>query len=74
MEEPTAQMKLAGAIRRRREALEFSQESFADAIGMHRAQYGKVERGLVNMSIQTLSRVATGLGMSVATLAKSAKI
>ena len=51
MEDSTEQVQLAAAIRRRREKLKFSQESFADSIGMHRAQYSELERGLRNMTM-----------------------
>ncbi|MGO4502137.1 helix-turn-helix transcriptional regulator [Dyella sp. 2YAF14] len=74
MDELTEQMRLATAIRRRRERLEFSQESFADFIGMHRAQYSELERGKRNPTIQTLIKVARGLETTIAKLAASAKI
>ena len=74
MEKLTVQKKLAVALRRRREALEFSQERFADSIGMHRAYYSGLERGERNLTIQTLTRVAKGLKTDIATLAKQAGI
>lgn len=74
MDEPTAQTRLATAIRRRRETRKISQESFADSIGMHRAQYSELERGLRNPTLQTLCKVAEGLGTTIASLAKAAKI
>ena len=74
MEELTIQERLGAVLRTRREALEYSQESFADSIGMHRAYYSALERGQRNMTIQTLAKVATGLDMDIATLAKQARI
>lgn len=74
MDEPTEQIRLAAAIRRRRERNKISQESFADSIGMHRAQYSELERGRRNMTLQSLSKVAKGLGTSIAALARAAKI
>lgn len=74
MEELTITKRLGAALRRRREALEYSQESFADAIGMHRAYYSALERGERNMTIQTLARVTAGLSTDIATLAKLARI
>lgn len=55
------QMRLAEVIRRHREATRFSQETFADHIGMHRAQYGFIERGRRDLRLTTLERVAKGL-------------
>ena len=54
--------RIGMAIRRRREALGLSQEAFADDIGMHRNYYGSLERGRKVMRIDTLEKVAAGLG------------
>ena len=48
---------LGKAFRKRREALGFSQESFADEIGMHRTYYSAIERGEKNLQLDTLQRV-----------------
>jgi len=53
---------LGRAIRARREAMGFSQESFADHISMHRTYYGQIERGGKNLTLSLLDRVALGLG------------
>jgi len=74
MEKATIQQRLAQAVRGRREALDISQEAFADSIGMHRAYYGAIERGERNLTIETLARVAVGLNVTIATLAKDAGI
>lgn len=55
------QLRIAVVIRRHRETLRFSQETFADHIGMHRAQYGFIERGRRDLRLSTLERVADGL-------------
>lgn len=52
---------LGKAFRKRREALGFSQESFADEIGMHRTYYSAIERGEKNLQLDTLQRVCEGL-------------
>ncbi|HEY4090674.1 MAG TPA: helix-turn-helix transcriptional regulator [Luteibacter sp.] len=62
------------AIRRLRHARGLSQDAFADAIEMHRAYFGAIERGSKNMTIDTLMRVAKGLGVSLAQLAKDADL
>lgn len=74
MNKATVQMRLARAVRTRREAMNISQESFADSIGMHRASYSLLERGLRNVTVQTLARVAEGLQVTIAVLAKDASI
>jgi transcriptional regulator with XRE-family HTH domain len=74
MEKVTVQKQLAQAIRARREILKFSQESFADSIGMHRAYYSAIERGERNITIDTLERVSVGLQTTIATLATDAGI
>lgn len=56
------------AIRAHREGAGYSQESFADHIGMHRAYYGAIERGEKNLTLHTLNRVAKGLRISLADL------
>jgi len=74
MNKATAQARLARAVRARREAMKISQEVFADSIGMHRAYYSSLERGERNVTIQTLARVAEGLRVTIASLAKDAAI
>lgn len=53
--------RLGMAFRKRREALGFSQESFADHIGMHRTYYRAIERGEKNLQLDTLQRLSEGL-------------
>ncbi|HET6632897.1 MAG TPA: helix-turn-helix transcriptional regulator [Rhodanobacteraceae bacterium] len=59
---PALKDRLARVIRARRQALQLSQEAFADRLQMHRAFYGRVENGQ-NLTLQTLERVAEGLGV-----------
>ncbi|HZH43202.1 MAG TPA: helix-turn-helix transcriptional regulator [Lysobacter sp.] len=53
--------RLGKAIRARREAAGYSQEGFADHIGMHRTYYSAIERGEKNLQLDTLQRVCSGL-------------
>ncbi len=62
------QTSLSLSIRVFRERLGISQEAFADRIGMHRAYYGAVERGKKNLTLQTIERIAAGLGVEAAVL------
>lgn len=59
-------------MRSRRTALGYSQDSFADAIGMHRAYYSAIERGERNLTLQTMVRVAEGLEVKPSELLKAA--
>ena len=63
MDSDALQISLGNVIRARRESLGYSQDTFADAIGMHRAYYSSIERGERNLTLSTLARVATGLGL-----------
>ena len=53
----TLPQRLGRAFRKRREALGFSQESYADEIGMHRTYYSAIERGEKNLQLDTLQKV-----------------
>ena len=72
MDKVTLQMKLGAAVRARREALQFSQDTFADEIGMHRAYYSAIERGERNVTLHTIARVAAGLGVTLSELMHTA--
>jgi transcriptional regulator with XRE-family HTH domain len=56
------------AVRRLRERTRFSQERFADAIGVHRTYVGTIERGNGNPSLDVIARIAHGLGLPVSRL------
>lgn len=64
---------LGRAIRAKRSAAGFSQESFADHIAMHRTYYSAIERGEKNIQLDTLRRVAQGLGVPVWEILKGAE-
>lgn len=59
---PTRRM-LGDAVRRRRLALEISQEELAALSGLHRTYVGGVERGERNPSVETVARLAVALGV-----------
>lgn len=73
MDEKLLQVRLGTAIRERRAGLALSQEAFADSIKMHRAYYSKIERGERNLTLQTLVRVANGLGIAPSLLLTEAE-
>lgn len=48
-------------LRLKRKASGYSQESFAAYVGIERGNYGKMERGLVNIKLETLYKLANAL-------------
>lgn len=68
MARTSLQVRLAKAIRARREALGKSQEAFADQINVHRTYYGAVELGKQNLTLKSIENIADGLGVSVSSL------
>lgn len=56
------------AVRKLRDEAGYSQESFADAIGVHRTYMGTLERGRGNPTLEMIARIARGLRVSVTTL------
>jgi transcriptional regulator with XRE-family HTH domain len=61
-------VRFGRAVRRLREEADYSQESFADAVGVHRTYMGTLERGRGNPSLDVIAKVARGLGISLAKL------
>ncbi len=60
--------RFGAVVRNHRKALGYSQESFADACGLHRTYIGAIERGERNVSIDNIARIAATLGLHVADL------
>jgi transcriptional regulator with XRE-family HTH domain len=54
-------VRLGAVVRERRKAAGLSQEAFADRAGVHRTFMSNVERGLSNVSLETLERIAAAL-------------
>jgi transcriptional regulator with XRE-family HTH domain len=65
---PALRLQFGRAVRRLRSAKGFSQEAFADAVGVHRTYMGAVERGETNISLDNVIRIAEGLAIKVSTL------
>lgn len=61
-------VKFGRAVRALREKADYSQESFADAVGVHRTYMGTLERGRGNPSLDVIAKIARGLGISLAKL------
>lgn len=64
----STRLKFGRAVRRLRTQQGYSQESFADEIGVHRTFMGSVERGETNISLDNVARIAKGLGVTLAEL------
>ena len=52
-------------VRALRIAKGFSQETFADAVGLHRTYIGAIERGEQNVSIDNIAKIAKALKISL---------
>lgn len=52
-------------IRAAREAAGLSQDAVATKIGMTRSNYARIERGATNITIESLVRIAKGIGAEV---------
>ncbi len=46
----------------------YSQEAFADAVGLHRTYIGAIERGEQNVSIDNIARIAKALKVPISRL------
>ena len=57
----TLRKRLGRAVRRLRKAAGYSQEGFADLVGVHRTYMGAVERGEVNISLRNIEKIAGSL-------------
>lgn len=61
-------VSLGQTIKELRSERGYSQESFADAVGLHRTYMGGIERGERNVGIVNLARIATTLDMTLSEL------
>ncbi|MGI9041519.1 MAG: helix-turn-helix domain-containing protein [Gemmatimonadales bacterium] len=66
-------IRLGQTVRELRAAAGFSQEAFAAEIKVHRTFMGSIERGKTNASLETLERLASGLGLDVWELLQKAE-
>jgi transcriptional regulator with XRE-family HTH domain len=58
-------IRFGRAIRRLREEQEINQEEAAERCGLHRTYYSGLERGVRNVSLVNIERVAKGLKTSL---------
>lgn len=57
-------------VRQLRLAKGFTQESLADAVGLHRTYIGNIERGEESVSVDNAAKIAKALKVSLAELFK----
>jgi transcriptional regulator with XRE-family HTH domain len=62
---PDIRIRFGRAIRRIREEQGINQEEAAERCGLHRTYYSGIERGVRNVSLVNIERVARGLKMSL---------
>lgn len=74
MDADTLLKALGQAIAGRRRKLGYSQETLADAVGLHRTYMSGVERGIMNVSIKKLLAIAAVLQCPVSTLLGEAEL
>ena len=58
-------IRFGRAIRRIREEQEINQEEAAERCGLHRTYYSGIERGVRNVSLVNIERIAKGLKTSL---------
>lgn len=61
-------IRFGRAIRRVREEQKINQEEAAERCGLHRTYYSGVERGVRNVSIVNIGKIAKGLKQSLPAL------
>ena len=64
------QILFGQAIRKLRTQKQISQEAFADMCGLHRTYISDIERGLRNVSIENIEKMAKALDMNVSDIFK----
>ncbi len=66
--EPDICERFGLAVRSRREALGLTQEAFAAQAGIHRTYLSDIERGVRNVSLFNIERVAAALEVKISEL------
>ena len=60
-----AALEIGTRLRDARLDAKLSQEFLATRVGMTRGNYARIEAGLTNVTLETLLRIADGLGMKL---------
>lgn len=67
-------VRLGQAIRQLRSAEGYSQEAFADAVGIDRSYLGGIERGEHNLALMNLIKIASALNITPSDLVIQSKL
>lgn len=73
MKRLSATAALGLAVRQGRLRLGYSQEGFAELLGMHRTQLGHIEQGRKDCRLSTIVRIAESLGLTASGLLAAAE-
>jgi transcriptional regulator with XRE-family HTH domain len=65
---PDIRVRFGFAVKDRREALSWTQEEFAERVGIHRTYLSDVERGTRNLSLVNIERLAVALSLKLSEL------
>ena len=69
-----AKKQLGNAIRKKRQELDYSQETFAYQCGVHRTYMGAIERGERNISLMNIIKISDALNMKPSMLFELANL
>jgi transcriptional regulator with XRE-family HTH domain len=69
-----ANIALGSAIRAVRKERGYTQEGFAAEADIDRSYYGAIERGEFNLTVDTILKVTSGLGLTAAELFARAEL
>ena len=61
-------IKFGNKVRRERERRGYSQESFAEIVGVHRTYIGMIERAERNITLKSIDKIAKALNISISKL------
>jgi transcriptional regulator with XRE-family HTH domain len=70
----SAARALGKAIRAARRERGYAQEAFAARVGLDRSYFGAVEPGEFNVTLDTLLKIAGGLGIHASSLLRRAQL
>jgi transcriptional regulator with XRE-family HTH domain len=70
MQGPDFRRLLGRRIRKLRGQKGWSQEEFADVCGVNRSYMGRIERGELNLTLDSLLKISKGLKRSVSAILK----
>ncbi|MFJ7185577.1 helix-turn-helix domain-containing protein [Lysinibacillus xylanilyticus] len=73
MDEKNIKLQFGANVKKIRTSKNLSQEKFAEIVGLHRTYITEVERGLRNVSLVNIVKIANGLDITVSELFQEVK-